>query len=152
VNAVMSVSAPLDGEVRASLERSTAAHVAEGYAPLSSPMTHCNPLGAQRKAGTIGLPLPSTYAAVFDPETRTKLLPAGEIGELAVRGPQVMRGYWMDPRATAEVLHEGWFFTGDRVLSDDDGFFSLAGDSEAGAGRPEPDGAGNEEPLPAVTP
>lgn len=152
VNALMSVPAPLDGEVRASFERSPGAHVAEGYAPLSSPMTHCNPLGAQRRAGTIGLPLPSTYAAVFDPETRTKLLASGEIGELAVRGPQVMRGYWMDPNATADVLHEGWFFTGDLVLSDDDGYFSLAGDSDAGDGRSEPDGAGNKEPLPAVTP
>jgi long-chain acyl-CoA synthetase len=69
--------------------------------------------------------VPSTAAAIFDAETGTRRLGPGETGELAVRGPQVMQGYWKRPDETAQVLRDGWLFTGDLACQDADGFFSI---------------------------
>ena len=81
--------------------------VLEGYGLTeASPVTHANPLGEKRKVGTIGVPLPSTEAVIFDLTRRNKQVKQGQIGELAVRGPQVMLGYWKDPKATRDVLTE----------------------------------------------
>jgi long-chain acyl-CoA synthetase len=109
----------------------------EGYGLTeASPITHANPLGEKRKIGTIGVPLPSTEAAVLDLARRNKEVSDGQIGELAVRGPQVMMGYWKNPKATKEVLTEDgpstrgtapqsggpWLLTGDIAQVDEDGY------------------------------
>jgi len=99
----------------------------EGYGLTeASPVTHANPLGGEGKVGTIGVPIPSTTAAVFDLVKGRKEVKPGQIGELAVRGPQVMQGYWKDPKATEEVLREdGWLLTGDVAQRDEDGYFRI---------------------------
>jgi len=70
------------------------------------------------KVGSIGLPLPNTDSCIFDLETNTKKLKIGETGELAVKGPQIMRGYWRNPDETNLVLHDGWLLTGDIARMD----------------------------------
>jgi long-chain acyl-CoA synthetase len=122
----LSGAAPLPREVQARFEALTGCQMVEGYGLTeASPVTHCSPLQGQRKPGTIGVPLPSTEAAIFDPDTGTRRLGPGETGELAVRGPQVMRGYWNRPDETAQVLREGWLFTGDLACVDADGYFTI---------------------------
>jgi len=92
----------------------------------ASPVTHANPLDEKRKIGTIGLPLPSTEARIVDLAKRSKQVKTGQIGELAVRGPQVMLGYWKNPEATREVLTEdGWLLTGDVAQMDAEGYFRI---------------------------
>jgi long-chain acyl-CoA synthetase len=88
-------------------------------------VTHCNPLQGEQKLGSIGVPVPSTDAAIFDQETGTHRLGVGETGELAVRGPQVMLGYWKRPDESAQVLRQGWLFTGDIARMDVDGSFAI---------------------------
>ena len=107
-------------------EELTGGKLTEGYGLTeASPVTHCSPLEGTRKIGSIGIPLPSTDAVVFDQETGTRRLGAGEAGELAIRGPQVMLGYWKRPQETAQVLRDGWLFTGDVAEMDEDGFFKI---------------------------
>jgi long-chain acyl-CoA synthetase len=84
-----------------------------------------NPVAPSRKAGTVGLPLPNTEIRVVDPEAPTNEVPAGEPGELLVRGPQVFSGYWRKPDATAAVFVDGWFRTGDIVRVDEQGFVKI---------------------------
>jgi long-chain acyl-CoA synthetase len=122
----ISGAAPLPREVQRRFEELTGARLIEGYGLTeASPVTHCVPIGSAHAVGTIGVPLPSTEAAVFDQETGTRQLAPGEVGELAVRGPQVMQGYWNRPEETAQVLRDGWLFTGDIARQDADGFFSI---------------------------
>jgi long-chain acyl-CoA synthetase len=99
----------------------------EGYGLTeASPVTHANPLNGERKVGSIGLPLPSTEAAVLDLVRARKQVEPGQIGELAVRGPQVMLGYWKDEKATAKVIKkDGWLLTGDVAQMDSDGYFRI---------------------------
>ena len=103
--------------------------LAEGYGLTeASPVTHCNPVDKTMKTvkvGSIGLPLPGTDAGGFDLETGTRALGPGETGELAVRGPQVMKGYWRRPDETANVLRNGWLFTGDIARMDEEGYFYI---------------------------
>jgi len=100
--------------------------VSEGYGLTeASPVTHCNPIHGQRKIGTIGVPFPSTDARVVDLETGERTLGPGKIGELVVRGPQVMAGYWNQPEETAAVLRDGWLFTGDVATMDEEGYFRI---------------------------
>ena len=100
--------------------------LSEGYGLTeASPVTHCNPVDPSMrtvKVGSIGLPLPDTEARIVDLETGEEL-PHGETGELAVKGPQIMMGYWQKPEETAAVLHDGWLLTGDIARMDDDGYF-----------------------------
>ena len=77
------------------------------------------------KVGSIGLPLPDTDARIVDLETGRKTLAQGETGELAVKGPQVMKGYWQKPEETALVLRDGWLLTGDIAHMDEDGYFYI---------------------------
>jgi long-chain acyl-CoA synthetase len=127
----ISGSAPLPVEVQEAFEKLTKGRLVEGYGLTeASPVTHANPLGEKRKVGTIGVPLPSTEARVVDLARRTKEVKQGQIGELAVRGPQVMLGYWKDPVATREVLGEDgpggpWLLTGDVAQTDEDGYFRI---------------------------
>src|ERR1044071_1577039 len=107
IKVCLSGSEPLPVEVQEAFEKLTRGRLVEGYGLTeASPVTHANPLGEKRKVGTIGVPLPSTEARVVDLAHRNKVVPQGQIGELAVRGPQVMLGYWKNPEATQEVLTE----------------------------------------------
>jgi long-chain acyl-CoA synthetase len=121
----ISGSAPLPLEVQRRFEEVSGARVVEGYGLTeASPVTHCNPVFGERRLGTIGLPLPSTDAAIINPDT-WEFLPAGQEGEIVVRGPQVMAGYWQRPDETAKVLRDGWLRTGDLGVMDADGYFTV---------------------------
>lgn len=124
INYCISGSEPLHVEVQEAFEKLTKGRLVEGYGLTeASPVTHANPLGDKRKVGTIGVPLPSTEAVVLDLARKNKEVKPGHIGELAVRGPQVMMGYWKDPKATKEVLtDDGWLLTGDVAQVDEDGY------------------------------
>ena len=103
----------------------TNSEVGEGYGlSESSPTTHCNPIFGEGKPGSIGIPFPATDAAVVNPETG-EFLPAGAVGELVVKGPQVMKGYWNMPEQTAKTLRDGWLYTGDMARMDEDGYFYI---------------------------
>ena len=127
IKACISGSAPLPVEVQESFEKLTKGHLVEGYGLTeASPVTHANPLSENRKIGTIGVPLPSTEAKIVDLKHREREVKTGQIGELAVRGPQVMIGYWKDSAATSEILTEdGWLLTGDVAQVDDEGYFRI---------------------------
>lgn len=90
----------------------------------SSPVTHANLIWERTKSGTIGLPWPDTEARIVDLETG-EVLPPGQAGELQVKGPQVMKGYWKRPEETAKVLVDGWLCTGDIAKMDEDGYFYI---------------------------
>jgi long-chain acyl-CoA synthetase len=126
LRACISGAAPLPIEVKEGFERVTRARLVEGYGLTEAgPVTHANPLSGGDRAGYIGLPLPSTEAKIIDLHTGAELEP-GQIGELLVRGPQVMQGYWKRPEETAEVLEpDGWLHTGDVARMDADGFFQV---------------------------
>lgn len=103
IRACNSGGAPLPLEVARQFEQITGGRLVEGYGlSETSPVTHSNPIFGERRDGSIGLPLPNTDAMLVDPEMR-RPLPAGEIGELAVRGPQVMQSYWQMPAETEKV-------------------------------------------------
>jgi len=126
IRACISGAAPLPVEVQQRFMELTGARLVEGYGlSEASPVTHANPIHGLNKIGTIGLPFPDTDAKIVDLETGTKELPVGEIGELVVRGPQVMKGYWNMPEETAIALREGWLYTGDIAKMDEDGYFSI---------------------------
>ena len=97
----------------------------EGYGLTeTSPLTHANPIH-RAKEGSIGVPLPDTQARIVDPEVGVDEVPGGEIGELVIRGPQVMAGYWGKPQETNDVLQDGWLYTGDLAKMDDEGYFYI---------------------------
>ena len=124
--ACISGSAPLPLEVRDRFESLSGCRIMEGYGLTEAgPVTHLNPVQGPRPAGSIGLPLPATLARVVDRESGQGSLPPGEVGELAIRGPQVMRGYWQNPGETAAVLRDGWLYTGDLARWDEDGYFYI---------------------------
>ncbi len=127
IRACISGSAPLPIEVQESFEKLTKGRLVEGYGLTeASPITHANPLSGMRKVGSIGIPFPSTEAMILDLKQGRKPMPAGEIGELAVRGPQVMMGYWRNPAATKKVITpDGWLLTGDVATMDSDGYFRI---------------------------
>jgi long-chain acyl-CoA synthetase len=126
IKACLSGAAPLPLEVANRFEALTGARLVEGYGLTeASPVTHANPIFGARKAGTIGLPLPDTDARIVDLETGERTLPPGEIGEIAVKGPQVMAGYWNQPGETAMVLRNGWLYTGDIGYMDEQGYFTI---------------------------
>jgi len=118
--------APLPPRVAAEFSEHTGCTVVEGYGlSEASPVTHAGPLDGTAIPGTIGLPLPDTDARIVDAATGRETLPIGEVGELAVSGPQVMLGYWNNPAETARVLRDGWLFTGDLATCDENGFFRI---------------------------
>ncbi len=103
--------------------------LAEGYGLTeASPVTHCNPVDKTLKTlniGSIGLPLPDTDSEIVDVETGERALRPGEIGELIIKGPQIMKGYWKNPEETAAVLRNGWLYTGDLGRMDVNGYFYI---------------------------
>lgn len=126
VKACISGSAPLPMEVQVKFGELTGGRLVEGYGLTeAAPVTHCNPVYGERRAGSIGLPLPDVEARVVDYETLEDK-PVGEPGELWVRGPQVMQGYWGRPDETAKtVMPDGWLRTGDIARMDADGYFYI---------------------------
>ena len=126
IKACISGAAPLPVEVQQKFQQLTGGRLVEGYGlSEATPVTHANPIYGENRIGTIGLPFPSTDARIVDTETGTQDLPPGEVGELAVRGPQVMKGYWQMPTETANVLRDGWLYTGDMARMDEDGYFQI---------------------------
>ena len=119
-------SAPMPIEALKRFEELTGGKISEGYGLTeASPVTHTNPFFGQRKIGSIGLPRPDTEAKIVDLETGEKDLPPGEEGELCIRGPQVMKGYWNRPEETKKVLRGGWLYTGDIARMDEEGYFFI---------------------------
>jgi long-chain acyl-CoA synthetase len=126
VRACLSGSASLPVEIAEAFMKLTKGRLVEGYGLTEAgPVTHANPLGGKVKVGSIGIPLPATEARIVDLHDGL-VLPVGEIGELCVRGPQIMQGYWHDDTATRRALDaEGWLHTGDVARMDDDGYFQI---------------------------
>lgn len=125
----ISGSAPLPPDVQKKWMEMTGGVLVEGYGLTeSSPVTHCNPLDRSMKTvkvGSIGLPWPDTDAKIMDMETGEKEMELGETGELVVKGPQVMKGYWKMPEESAAVLRDGWLYTGDIGKMDENGYFYI---------------------------
>ncbi|MGO9019030.1 MAG: long-chain-fatty-acid--CoA ligase [Syntrophobacteraceae bacterium] len=116
-------AAPMPVEVMRRFEQKTGSKIVEGYGlSEASPVTHANPIEGTRKPGSIGIALPDTDCRIVDPETRTMEMPAGQIGELIVRGPQVMKGYWKNEKETLDSLRNGWLYTGDLATMDSSGY------------------------------
>ena len=88
-------------------------------------MTHVNPLKGERRKGSIGLPAPDTECKIVDIDDPDREMAVGERGELCIRGPQVMLGYWNKPEATAEMIRNGWLHSGDIAVMDEDGYFFI---------------------------
>ncbi len=126
IKACVSGAAGLPVEVQKRFQELTGAKLAEGYGlSEASPVTHANPIWGDNRVGTIGVPWPDTEVKIVDVETGEKVLGVGEAGELCIRGPQVMKGYWNIPEETANTLREGWLYTGDIAVMDEDGYFKI---------------------------
>jgi long-chain acyl-CoA synthetase len=126
IEIAISGAMPLSQAVITPWEELTEGFLVEGYGlSETSPVLMANPVAGNRKQGTVGLPLPGTEIRVIDPENPSVDVKPGEPGELIVRGPQVMSGYWKKPEETAAVFVDGWFRTGDIVTVDDDGFVKI---------------------------
>jgi len=122
----MSGGAALPVEVMQQFEKLTGGRLVEGYGLTeASPVTHVNPPDGLSKAGSIGLPIPDTEVRIVDLKTGSRELPVGEEGEVAIRGPQVMKGYWNKPAETAEVFRDGWLLTGDIARRDPLGYYYI---------------------------
>lgn len=128
VRACISGAAALPLTVMRRFDDLTGGSLVEGYGLTeASPVTHCNPLDAKDKVkvGSIGIPFPDTDARIVSLDEPGKILSAGEIGQLAVKGPQVMKGYWKKAEETGKILQDGWLLTGDIAKVDDDGYFFI---------------------------
>jgi long-chain acyl-CoA synthetase len=122
----ISGSAPMPVEYIEKFQQVTGAVICEGYGlSEASPVTHINPARRTRKNGSIGIPLPGTEAKVVDSDLGGEQLPHGKVGELCVRGPQVMTGYYQREDETADVLRHDWLYTGDIATMDEDGYFYI---------------------------
>ncbi len=124
----ISGASPLPPQVQKQFMKITQGFLAEGYGlSEASPVTHCTPVDKSfpLRVGSIGLPLPNTQAKIVDLQTGEILINPGEIGELTVKGPQVMKGYWKKPEETASVLRNGWLLTGDIAFMDSEGYFYI---------------------------
>jgi long-chain acyl-CoA synthetase len=125
VRIVVSGASALDPAVRQEFESHGIGNLVEGYGLTeASPVTHANPPGPDNRPGTIGLTLPDTEARIVDPDSGAAVAD-GSVGELVVRGPQVMKGYFNNPLATDAVLRDGWLFTGDMASRDADGYYRI---------------------------
>jgi long-chain acyl-CoA synthetase len=131
IKTCLSGAAGLPQAVQEEFMRVTGGKLVEAYGlSESSPAASVNPIIKGGKIGTIGVPLPDTDFKVVDIETGTETLAQGEVGEICIKGPQVMKGYWNMPTETANVLRpdengEVWLHTGDIGLMDEDGFFKI---------------------------
>lgn len=124
LKAAIAGGAALHQAVAQRWEEVTGTRIVEGYGLTeASPVVTFNPLEGRRRIGSIGVPVPGTEVQLVDEQGRQ--VPVGQPGELLVRGPQVMLGYWNQPQETALVLHEGWLRTGDVAVVDPDGFYTI---------------------------
>lgn len=122
----ISGSAALMRETKLKFEEITGGNLVEGYGLSEAPTaSHCNPVNGDNRPGSIGLPLPDVECKVVDLEDGVTELPPGEIGELLLKGPQVMKGYHNMPTETANALRGGWLYTGDIVYMDEEGYFYI---------------------------
>ena len=126
IRACISGSAPLPMAVKETFEELTGGKLVEGYGLTEAPTaSHCNPMYGMNVEGSIGLPLPDVEPKIVDIDTGTKDLPVGETGELVLRSPNVMKEYWNMPEETEIALREGWLYTGDIALMDENGYFYI---------------------------
>jgi long-chain acyl-CoA synthetase len=132
LRACNSGAAALPVEVQEKFQEITGARLVEGYGlSEASPVTHTNPMFGDSRIGTIGLPYPDTEIKIVDTESAERVMEVGEIGELCIRGPQVMKGYWNMPTETANTLRPDpdggypWLHTGDIARMDSDGYFQI---------------------------
>ncbi|MGD2148126.1 MAG: long-chain fatty acid--CoA ligase [Anaerolineae bacterium] len=126
IRGCISGAAPLPVEVQQKFQQLTGGRLVEGYGlSEATPVTHGNPIFGENRIGTIGLPFPGTDARIVDSESGERELAPGEVGELVVRGPQVMKGYWHMPTETSNALRKGWLHTGDLARMDQDGYFQI---------------------------
>ncbi|PCI24521.1 MAG: long-chain fatty acid--CoA ligase [SAR324 cluster bacterium] len=126
IKGCFSGSAPLPVEVIKEFSQKTGSTISEGFGLTeSTPVTHINPMKGKCKIGSIGLPLPDTDCRIVDLETGEREIPVGAVGELIIRGPQVMQGYLNRPEETAETLRDGWLYTGDIARMDEEGYFFI---------------------------
>ncbi len=126
IKACISGSAPLMRETKEKFEALTGGVVFEGYGLSEAPTaTHCNPLLGENRTGSIGLPLPDVDCRIVSLDDGVTVLPTGEIGELAVNGPQVFKGYHNMPTETSNTLRDNWLYTGDIARMDEDGYFYI---------------------------
>ncbi len=123
IDSCLSGSAPLPVEVQQQFEQETGGKLVEGYGLTeASPVTHANFLWGKRKKGSIGVPWPDTDVKIISLENGEPLLP-GEIGEILIKGPQIMKGYWNKPEETDNIIQDGWLYTGDLGYMDEEGYF-----------------------------
>ena len=128
IQACISGSAPLMIQTANKFRELTGGNLVEGYGLTeASPVTHCNPVmdRAKNRSGTIGLPFPDTESRLVDLETGEHEVAPGEAGELVIRGPQLMDGYYNKPEETAQTLRNGWLYTGDIATIDADGYVAI---------------------------
>ncbi|MFX1500726.1 MAG: long-chain fatty acid--CoA ligase [Promethearchaeota archaeon] len=119
-------AAPMPPEVLHEFEDRAKCVLLEGYGMTeTSPVVITNPFLGKRKIGSIGMPVPDTEIRLVDIDDYTKVVPKGEAGEIIIKGPQVFKGYWNKPEATANQLKDGWVLTGDIATMDDDGYFYI---------------------------
>lgn len=119
-------SAPIPVEYLKQFKQITGVEICEGYGLTeAAPITHLNPVLGLHKPGSIGVPLPGTEAKIVDMEVGTVEVPNGKAGELIIKGPQVMKGYWNRDDDTASTVRNGWLYTGDIAIMDDDGYFFI---------------------------
>jgi len=123
----ISGGAPLPVEVKRKFEEMTGCVLVEGYGLTeTSPVTHVNPLNGVNKAGSIGTPLMETEVQIIDPDNHKRIKKQGERGEICIKGPQVMKGYWNNAESTQNTLRNGeWLHTGDIAYVDEDGYYFI---------------------------
>ena len=126
IRGCISGSAPLMKETKETFERLTGASLREGYGLSEAPTaSHCNPMSGENRTGSVGLPLPDVECRIVSLEDGVTDLPAGQEGEMVIRSPNLMKGYWKMPTETANALRDGWLFTGDIARMDQDGYFYI---------------------------
>ncbi len=126
IKVCISGSAPLMRETKLKFEEITGAVLAEGFGLSETPVaTHCNPIIGLNKTGSIGMPFPDVDCRIISLDDDVTEMSTGEIGELIIKGPQVMKGYHNMPTETANALRDGWLYTGDIAYMDEDGYFYI---------------------------
>ena len=126
IKACISGSAPLMRETKERFEALSGGKLFEGYGLSEAPTaSHCNPVFGENRTGSIGLPLPDVEVRIINLDDGVAVLPPGQVGEMALRCPQMMKGYHNMPTETANTLRDGWLFTGDIAYMDQDGYFYI---------------------------
>ena len=132
IRACLCDTSPLSADVTKTFEEATGARLREGLAlPEATGLTHANPVYGKAKPDRVGLPLSDTACALVDPADHGRLAAEGRPGELAVHGPQVMKGYWNRPSDSTRAVVDGWLFTGQLAEVDEDGYYCILGRVDA---------------------